>query len=78
VRDVIILAGAQWLQRKNSLVLPSLLPGKLAVTAIALTGALSMIASPSSAVVQVPLYLSCALMALSLWVYGKRLHGILR
>jgi CDP-diacylglycerol--glycerol-3-phosphate 3-phosphatidyltransferase len=78
VRDVIILASAQWLQRKNSLVLPSLLPGKLAVTAIALTGALSMIASPSSAVVQVPLYLSCALMALSLWVYGKRLHGILR
>ncbi len=77
-RDVIILAGAQWLQRTSSVVLPSLMPGKLAVTAIALTGALSMIASPSSLIVQVPLYLSCGLMGLSLWVYGKRLHGILR
>ena len=78
LRDGIILVAAQWLKRSNSLILPSLMPGKLAVTAIALTGALSMIADPTSAIVYVPLYLSCALMALSLWVYGKRLHGILR
>lgn len=77
-RDIIILTAAKYLQRKSKLVLPSLMPGKLAVTAIALTGALSMIADPASAIVGIPLYLSCALMALSLWVYGKRLHGILR
>ncbi len=77
-RDLIILVAAQWLQRTSKLVLPSLMPGKLAVTAIALTGALSMIADPDSAIVTIPLYLTCGLMALSLWVYGKRLHRILR
>lgn len=78
VRDLVILIGAQWLRRKNNLVLPSMMTGKLAVTAIALTGALSMLFENTSMYVLVPLYMSCALMALSLWVYGKRLHGILR
>lgn len=78
LRDVIILIAAQWLQRTRQAVLPSLMPGKLAVTAIALTGALSMIVQPHSVLIVALMYMSSALMALSLWVYGKRLYGILR
>lgn len=78
VRDVVILSTAQWLKLTRHAVLPSLIPGKLAVTAIALTGALSMIVEPHSVVITALMYLSSVLMALSLWVYGKRLHGILR
>ena len=78
LRDLVILLGAQWLKSKNDLVLPSMMTGKLAVTAIALTGALSMLIESTSLFVVGPLYMSCALMALSLLVYGKRLHGLVR
>ncbi|MFN5875095.1 MAG: CDP-alcohol phosphatidyltransferase family protein [Ignavibacteria bacterium] len=78
LRDVIILVCAQWIRKRADVVMPSMMPGKLAVTAIALTGALSMVLAPTSIIIHMLMYLSSALMALSLWVYGKRLHGFLR
>lgn len=78
IRDVVILVCAQWIRKRSNMVMPSMMPGKLAVTAIALTGALSMVVEPTSILIESLIYLSSALMALSLWVYGKRLHGFLR
>ncbi len=78
VRDVVILVVANYIRRRSNTVLSSMMPGKLAVTAIALTGALSMVVAPTSIIIDTLMYVSSALMALSLWVYGKRLHGFLR
>jgi len=75
-RDIVIILGSLWARRKTTVILPSLMSGKLAVTATALTGAMAMITG--GWVLCVLLIISCGLMAVSLWHYGMRLYGILR
>jgi len=75
-RDILILAGAVWARRRIDVVLPSLWSGKFAVSAIALTGVMAMLTRGPW--LDGLMYLSCGLMALSLWDYSKRLHGLLR
>ena len=75
-RDLVIMAGAAVARKRMKTVLPSLMSGKLAVSAIALTGVVAMV---TDGIVRDGLIvLSCGLMALSLWDYAKRLHGLLR
>lgn len=76
LRDIIILLGSVYARKYTQQILPSLMSGKLAVSAIAFTGVMSMIAP--STVVSLFIVVSCALMTLSLWDYGKRLYGIVR
>lgn len=74
-RDVVILLGAAYASSRAKTVLPSLMSGKLAVSAIALTGVVSLaIGRPSLELIIV----SCCLMGVSLWQYATRLHGLLR
>ena len=75
-RDIAIMAGAAIARKRMKTVLPSLMSGKLAVSAIALTGVVAMWTSGIAR--DGLIMLSCALMALSLWDYAKRLHGLLR
>ncbi len=83
-RDLIILAGGVWAKKKLGVVLPSNYPGKIAVITVALTLFLIIIragiSGDTSVLFQVIVcleWLSVALMALSLWVYGSRLKGLL-
>lgn len=74
-RDAVILLGATYASAKANVVLPSLMSGKLAVSAIALTGVVSVaLEAPSTELIIV----SCCLMGVSLWQYATRLHGLLR
>lgn len=74
-RDVVILIGAAYASSRTRVVLPSLMSGKLAVSAIALTGVVSLaFGRPSTELIVV----SCSLMGVSLWQYATRLHGLLR
>lgn len=74
-RDIVILLGASYASAKAKVVLPSLMSGKLAVSAIALTGVVSVaLNAPSIELIIV----SCCLMGVSLWQYATRLHGLLR
>jgi len=76
VRDVVILLGGIYAQRKANTILPSLFVGKLAVSAIALSGAFGIM--QWNLALQISIGVSCVLMTLSLWQYTERLHGILR
>ena len=78
VRDVIIIVCGWWLKWRHSLVLPSLMSGKIAVTSIALSGILALIITSDHVAVQILMVLSTCAMAVSLWQYGKRMYGILR
>lgn len=75
-RDVIIVIGGLVARRVTPVVLPSLMSGKLAVSAISLAGVFGILRWQTP--LDVSIGLSCVLMAVSLWDYGKRLHGILR
>ena len=77
-RDVIILGFGWWLKLRHKLVLPSLMSGKIAVTAIAFSGILSLLVTPDHPAVVTLMALSTGAMAVSLWQYGKRMYGILR
>lgn len=75
LRDVVILIGAWYAKRRSAVVLPSLMSGKLAVSAIALAGAVSIACGePSYELIIV----SCCVMAVSLVQYATRLYGLLR
>jgi CDP-diacylglycerol--glycerol-3-phosphate 3-phosphatidyltransferase len=83
-RDLVILAGGVWAKKKLGVVLPSNYPGKIAVITIALTLFLIVIRAGISGdtsvlqqIIVILEWLSVALMALSLWVYGRRLAGLL-
>ena len=83
-RDLVILAGGLWAKKKLGVELPSNIPGKAAVVAVALTLFLIMIkfgiSGNTSVFMQVIVsleWVSVALMAVSLWVYGRRLAGLL-
>jgi cardiolipin synthase (CMP-forming) len=75
-RDVIILVGGVVARRYESAVLPSMMSGKLAVSAIALAGVTALVQWTD--VRDVSIVLSCLLMAVSLWQYAHRLYGIIR
>jgi cardiolipin synthase (CMP-forming) len=75
-RDAAIVYGSVVAQRHTSVILPSLFSGKLAVSAIALTGAMAMITT--GIVLTMLMIVSCCLMAVSLYQYGTRLHGIIQ
>lgn len=75
-RDVAIILGGVLASRYTASTLPSLLSGKLAVNAIAITGLAALL--DVQPVVLVFMIISTFLMALSLWQYGKRLYGIIR
>jgi CDP-diacylglycerol--glycerol-3-phosphate 3-phosphatidyltransferase len=75
LRDVVIIIGAWYAKTRSAVILPSLMSGKLAVSAIALAGVVSMaLGEPSLALIIV----SCCVMAVSLGQYAMRLHGLLR
>lgn len=74
-RDIVILLGASYASAKAKVVLPSLMSGKLAVSAIALTGVVSVALDAASIEL---IIVSCCLMGVSLWQYATRLHGLLR
>jgi CDP-diacylglycerol--glycerol-3-phosphate 3-phosphatidyltransferase len=83
-RDLVILAGGWWAKKKLGVVLPSNYPGKTAVIAVALTLLLMVIRGGISGNTSILTqwivtleWISIALMAVSLWVYGKRLAGLL-
>lgn len=76
LRDVIILVGGIIIERRTGQITPSLMVGKLAVTAVAITGMIAIM--QWTPYVEIGIGLSCVLMALSLWHYGKRFHGILQ
>lgn len=76
-RDLVILAGGIWAKRKLGVVLPSNYPGKAAALTTALTIFL-ILAGVSGVIIVAFIYLSLALMALSLVVYGQRLASLLR
>jgi cardiolipin synthase len=76
LRDVLILIGGIIAERRTGKITPSIMVGKLAVTAIAATGVAGIMRA--TAFVQIGIGLSTLLMAVSLWQYAKRLHGILR
>jgi cardiolipin synthase len=84
IRDLVILAGGVWAKKKLGVVLPSNYPGKIAVITIALTLFMIIIragiSGDTSVLLQLIAYLewvSVGLMVVSLWVYGKRLAGLL-
>jgi CDP-diacylglycerol--glycerol-3-phosphate 3-phosphatidyltransferase len=76
IRDMIIIAGGIWAKRKLGVVLPSNYPGKAAVLTISLTLFLIMTGVPSNIIAGME-WLGIALMVGSLWVYGRRLGGLL-
>ena len=83
-RDLVILAGGWWAKKKLGVVLPSNYPGKAAVVAVALTLLVMVIRDGISGNTSILMqwivameWISIALMAVSLWVYGKRLAGLL-
>lgn len=78
VRDAIILACGWWLKRRHSLVLPSLMSGKIAVTSIAASGILALLITSQHDAVRFLMAFATFAMAVSLWQYGKRMYGILR
>ncbi len=75
-RDIVILIAAVVSRRYTLVILPSLMSGKLAVSAIAFTGVVAMVDWPLSR--DIGIAVSCVLIVVSLWQYGKRLHGIIR
>jgi CDP-diacylglycerol--glycerol-3-phosphate 3-phosphatidyltransferase len=76
VRDVLILAGGAFAARYTPVVPPSLLSGKLAVSAIAGAGMAAIL--QWTLLRDVLMAAATVLMVLSLWHYGTRLHGIIR
>lgn len=75
-RDIVIVLGGLYSRRYTQEVLPSLMIGKIAVSAVALTGVSAMMLWNSVTIWLI--YISCALLAVSLLQYGMRLHGIIR
>lgn len=75
-RDVIIVLGGMYAQRYTKTVLPSKWSGKLAVSFIALTGVTALVQWME--VRDWSMAVSCFFIALSLWEYARRLHGIVR
>jgi len=75
-RDGIILAGGLWVRRYTPVVPPSLPSGKWAVAAISASGFCAMMVWITAR--DVFIFISCMLIAVSLWDYGRRFYGILR
>ncbi len=75
-RDAVIVAGGLWLRRYTPVVPPSLPSGKWAVAAISATGFCAMMLWITAR--DVFIVISCLLIAVSLWDYGRRFYGILR
>lgn len=75
-RDLVIVAGGLWLRRYTPVVPPSLPSGKWAVAAISATGFCAMMVWITAR--DVFIAISCVLIAVSLWDYGRRFYGILR
>lgn len=75
-RDVLILLGGVVARRYSTVVLPSMWSGKLAVSAIAWTGVTALVQWTTARDVGVAV--SCLLIAVSLWQYARRLHGLIR
>jgi len=74
MRDLLILAGGIYIKKKKNIVAQSNWPGKMAVNMIALYLFLStLLLEPLEGVRMSILWLSLAMMVLSLVVYGQRL-----
>ena len=72
-RDVIILLGGIYIRRRKGIILPSNMPGKFAVSIVALALVLALLRYPIFAIAgQVSLWLSTGLLAVSFVVYTKR------
>jgi CDP-diacylglycerol--glycerol-3-phosphate 3-phosphatidyltransferase len=76
-RDVLILVGGLYVERRTGVVLPSLYVGKAAVVSLSLQ-MLLLLAGVTGVVYDVCLYLTLALLVVSLVVYLKRAVETLR
>jgi CDP-diacylglycerol--glycerol-3-phosphate 3-phosphatidyltransferase len=76
-RDLIIVIGGIWAKRKLGVVLPSNYPGKIAVLTISISIFMVFVGVPANVISTVE-YVSVALMAISLGVYGQRLVSLLK
>jgi len=75
-RDVAILIGGVVARRYTQVILPSMWNGKLAVSFIAFTGVTALV--HWNQVRDWSMAVACVFIALSLWDYARRLHGIIR
>ncbi len=78
-RDLLILLGGVVIRKKKKRVLPSMLPGKIAVVLIAITLVVAMLGNPElDSLGAFTLWASVVMMAASLAVYAVRFAGVLR
>lgn len=74
IRDLIILLGSFYIRSRKNIITQSNWPGKIAVSLIALVVLLSVVGEPSlDWVRECSIWLSVAMMALSLVLYAQRL-----
>ncbi|GMV52444.1 MAG: CDP-alcohol phosphatidyltransferase family protein [Flavobacteriales bacterium] len=76
LRDVLIIAGSFIMRRRTDTTAPSMLTGKIAVTAIAITGLVSIMDVGDYLITF--MVVTTMLMALSLWDYSRRFYGTIR
>ncbi|HTR80198.1 MAG TPA: CDP-alcohol phosphatidyltransferase family protein [Bacteroidota bacterium] len=78
VRDLLIFAGGVYVKKKKSIILPSNMPGKFAVSFVALTLTLAMLRYSMFGLVQeFSLWLSCFFLILSFSIYVRRFVSVL-
>jgi cardiolipin synthase (CMP-forming) len=68
-RDIFILIGSLYASRYTTVVLPSMMSGKLAVSAIAFTGVMALIHVHFA--VKIGIWVSLCFMTVSLWQYSS-------
>ncbi|MEO5931657.1 MAG: CDP-alcohol phosphatidyltransferase family protein [Candidatus Kapaibacterium sp.] len=76
-RDLLILLGGLAVERRTGVVLPSNYPGKAAVVALSLMLVLVIIGADPMAI-DILMAIALILLAISLYLYGKRAFGALR
>ena len=79
VRDLLIFLGGVYIKRKSNIILPSNMPGKFAVSFVALTLTLAMLRYPMFDLAQeFSLWLSCFFLILSFSIYVRRFIAVLK
>ncbi len=76
-RDILIMLGGIFVERRTGIVLPSNYPGKIAVLVLSAT-LLLVVAEVSTTIIEIGYGLSLTLLAVSLFLYGKRMITTLR
>lgn len=76
-RDLAILAGGIYIERRKHVVLPSNYPGKIAVLTLS-TMLLVVLLGVDQVIVNALMWLAVGLLAVSFWLYGARAVAALR